>query len=471
MTNTAGLPRYEQMVVEFPGPIKVLVGRKKEDYKKPWHTRGWTFQERVISPRCLLFQDGSVFWSCRRSKWLEELAAEPEGVPKDRCSQTANSTRSDYELKNDPWPNVPQYWQLVETYTQRHLTFETDALPAFSAIIDDQSRTFPGGFLWGMPVFYFDLSLLWQSSGPLERRPSFPSWSWLGWKGQIDQRHIQYYYDPKCDTHNTSWSCELQPTNTWYILNSQGEPIQIENSWYLYYAFRNDSSLPLPPGWSVVETDSESDGSRSVSGNCSGDNNGEGDENGKVEEREDYDPLEEDEPGPKKRFYHKDLSDTAFRYPIPISQIPPKPTSETWSPFLSFSTERNLFLLGDSFNPIPGFYKPHRLFMNLHDLDGNWVGVVESNVADDTYASTMKGQECETIAMSTGVEQRQKAPNSNHFPEMNVCDAIKFLQTYEYYNVLWIERENGIAYRIAVGRVWKEAWDRKGADTVDVTLG
>jgi len=109
--------------------------------------------------------------------------------------------------------------------------------------------------------------------------------------------------------------------------------------------------------------------------------------------------------------------------------------------------------------------------MNLQDLDGNWVGIVESNVSDEAYALTMKGLECETIAMSTGVERRRKNPSFNHFREMEVCDAIKFLQTYEYYNVLWIERQNGIAYRIAIGRVWKEAWDRKGAETVDVILG
>ena len=472
LTNTSELPRYEQKLIELPGPIEVLVGRKTENYKKPWHKRGWTFQERVISPRCLVFQEGSVFWSCRRSKWLEEVAAEPEGVPEDRCSQPESfDTRNNYELKNDPWPNVPRYWNLVETYTQRHLTFETDALRAFSAIIDVQSRIFPGGFLWGIPAFYFDMSLLWQSSGPLERRPSFPSWSWLGWKGEIDQRHIQWYCEPRCGTYNSHWNCELQPTNTWYILNTQGEPIQIDNSWYSYYAIRNDSSIPLPPGWSVVETDTDSDGSRGADGNGEGDNNGEGGKDGEDENKGAYDQLEEEEPGPKKSFYHKNLGDTAFRYPMPISQSPLKPTSETWSPFLSFSTGRNLYFLGDSFNPIPGFHKPHRLFMNLEDLDGSWVGIVESNFADEACALTMKGLECETIAMSTGVERRRKPPNSNHFREMEVCDAIKFLQTYEYYNVLWIERQNGIAYRIAIGRVWKEAWDRKGAETVNVILG
>lgn len=308
------------------------------------------------------------------------------------------------------------------------------------------------------------MSLLWQSSGPLERRPTFPSWSWLGWKGEIDQRHIQWYCEPRCGTFNTHWNCELKPTNTWYILDTQGEMIQIENSWYSYYTIRNASSRTLLPGWSVVEPDTDSHESRDAEGNGSGDNNDDGDDDGEDEGKEGYDPLEEEEPDPKKRFYYEKLGDTAFRYPLPVSQSPLKLTSETWSPFLSFSAQRNLYFLGDSFNPIPGFHKPHRLFMNLQDLDGSWVGIVESNISDEACALAMKGQECETIAMSIGVERRRRNSNSNHFREMEVCDAIKFLQTYEYYNVLWIERQNGIAYRIAIGRVWKEAWDRKGVE-------
>jgi len=49
--------------------------------------------------------------------------------------------------------------------------------------------------------------------------------------------------------------------------------------------------MPLPPGWSVVETDTTLDGSRGADGNGEGDGDGEG------EQKEDYDQLEEEEPG------------------------------------------------------------------------------------------------------------------------------------------------------------------------------
>jgi hypothetical protein len=47
----------------------------------------------------------------------------------------------------------------------------------------------------------------------------------------------------------------------------------------------------------------------------------------------------------------------------------------------------------------------------------------------------------------------------------------EILSYYEYYNVLWIEWENGIAYRKALGRVYKEAWEAQELEEVDIVLG
>ena len=40
------------------------------------------------------------------------------------------------------------------------------------------------GFLYGLPVAYFNQALLWSSEGhfPDQRLKGFPSWSWMGWK-------------------------------------------------------------------------------------------------------------------------------------------------------------------------------------------------------------------------------------------------------------------------------------------------
>ncbi len=42
---------------------------------------------------------------------------------------------------------------------------------------------------------------------------------------------------------------------------------------------------------------------------------------------------------------------------------------------------------------------------------------------------------------------------------------------YEWYNVLWIEWEEEIAYRKGVGRIHKAAWEAQELEWIDVVLG
>ena len=44
-------------------------------------------------------------------------------------------------------------------------------------------------------------------------------------------------------------------------------------------------------------------------------------------------------------------------------------------------------------------------------------------------------------------------------------------EIYTFYNVMCIEWENGIAYRRAVGTVYKEMWESQAREEIDVILG
>ena len=46
----------------------------------------------------------------------------------------------------------------------------------------------------------------------------------------------------------------------------------------------------------------------------------------------------------------------------------------------------------------------------------------------------------------------------------------KYIGGYEFYNVLWIEREKGIAFRRALGRVFKKAWESDTLSEIDVVF-
>jgi hypothetical protein len=47
----------------------------------------------------------------------------------------------------------------------------------------------------------------------------------------------------------------------------------------------------------------------------------------------------------------------------------------------------------------------------------------------------------------------------------------KSAERYEFYNVLWIEWKDGIAYRKGVGRVEKSMWEAQPLEWIQVTLG
>jgi len=44
-------------------------------------------------------------------------------------------------------------------------------------------------------------------------------------------------------------------------------------------------------------------------------------------------------------------------------------------------------------------------------------------------------------------------------------------ERYDFYNVLWIEWEDGIAFRKGIGRVEKSIWEAQPLEWIDVTLG
>ena len=46
-----------------------------------WLHRGWTFQEKALPPRCLIFTQQQIFWECQRSLWCEDRTEETSGGP------------------------------------------------------------------------------------------------------------------------------------------------------------------------------------------------------------------------------------------------------------------------------------------------------------------------------------------------------------------------------------------------------
>ena len=149
-----------------------------------WNSRAWTFQEGLLSSRCILFGPEQVFFECAEMGCCESIR-EPdlEMSEKDHLIPYRSRLRNPFL---DTYDFNSLYWRLVRDYTGRDMKFASDSLNAFSAFTVLFERA--GVKLkWGMPITLSSQHLLWEHEPwdmrDVRRRGEFPSWSWAGWQG------------------------------------------------------------------------------------------------------------------------------------------------------------------------------------------------------------------------------------------------------------------------------------------------
>lgn len=165
--------------------------------RSTWITRGWTFQERILSRRIMVFTPYQVFWICEDAMWDEEVILEGP-KPQARVLSLAFGC-------NDEWDDGdPKFSrEALATYTLqfslRDFTFSADVLPAFLGVVRRYEHLNNEKIHWGIPTGLFDQAITWKSgmsrrreemhrvvcSDGEVREVKYPSWSWLGWKGLI----------------------------------------------------------------------------------------------------------------------------------------------------------------------------------------------------------------------------------------------------------------------------------------------
>ena len=82
-------------------------------------------------------------------------------------------------------PPLFQFRTLLQQYTSRALTYETDIHDAFAGLEEFLKAVTGSKISFGLAENFMDWSVLWTQQTKLRRREAFPSWSWLGWKGTI----------------------------------------------------------------------------------------------------------------------------------------------------------------------------------------------------------------------------------------------------------------------------------------------
>lgn len=180
--------------------------------KSVWSTRGWTFQEAVLSRRRLAFLEDQVYFECNAMNCYESIVSPLDSLHVGNRRHMKDSLRAGVFDRNKSNPvgifdpdsmSIHElflwYFSSIEEYTKRTLRFDSDSCNAFAGVMRRfAGRKQPIYEVWGLPylvdgtsdekVAFFAHSLAWfhpsDQSDVACRRPAFPSWSWSGWCGR-----------------------------------------------------------------------------------------------------------------------------------------------------------------------------------------------------------------------------------------------------------------------------------------------
>ncbi|KAH7176868.1 heterokaryon incompatibility protein-domain-containing protein [Dactylonectria macrodidyma] len=201
MDATTGLSALDddhkprQKIVNYAEGVCLMLHRPAETSIETteWNKRAWTFQERLLSKRCLIFTEGKIFFQCRSTGMSEDVFSDRLGR-----GWSLDLVRAPLQMLSQL--KVRALWfyaHCVALYTTRDLYEPFDILAAFSGMCKLMEQTMRAPFIFGLPTSHFDLALLWQPVGrasrldrasasddPKYKDMRFPSWSWCGWRNQ-----------------------------------------------------------------------------------------------------------------------------------------------------------------------------------------------------------------------------------------------------------------------------------------------
>lgn len=196
---------------EVHGTHSIAIGRislMEQIQSSHWNTRGWTFQEQVLSSRKLYFSCDEVFYECpydtRREGYADDnnkkVLLRPPAPWYGRDANIEFMAYTDLGLpsllrKLPDTYHDHHFQNIVSSYTRKSLTEPGDILNALTGIYHKYYRGSqdPGiNAFQAIPMRLFFESLLWfTGSHNCERRsiangfkPS--TWSWISWVAPID---------------------------------------------------------------------------------------------------------------------------------------------------------------------------------------------------------------------------------------------------------------------------------------------
>lgn len=426
-----------------------------------WSARAWTFQEHIFARR-LLFMGEHMRWFCYSATWYEERSLPP--VFSEGEAEGVDLHGQGVKLFATSWPSLTTYADMVEQYNLRQLTYDSDVFNAFSGIMAQLCYGFPAGFYGGMTEFYFTICLLWQPGSGLRPRSvessCAPSWSWLGWAGQLDLEMWRCNTDAQLP-HNRIETA-ISPLVKFFKKADRANHTssRIDDTFHIVRTHFTINDAPAPDRWQKHDGDAVSN----------------------------FAPFYT-----YLGYYGPSHIDTnrRFRYPVPAFQRPrdinPIDSKEHK---LYFSTQRAYLVLGTPNEDSQWRFSEHQdgrfyaVEVPIFTAPGAWAGSVRVNARDTERVPT--GEKLEFIRIARGsvpIKSTNTSPNDaalsdtaagdecrHPFEECVRREELQAEVQYDFYFVLWIERDGANARRKALGTVWERVWDRAEPEDIEIVL-
>lgn len=187
--------------------VRFFSNPKDEIRGSQWATRGWTYQEAVMSVRKLVFTSNGFYTQCN----IQHSFGNSHPVNGQTIILSRKNTEMDRRLFREPEPSIAttvvfpgiytdqpirpsksvldEFFDHISEYIPRHLSYESDRLNAIQGVLNEfRLKKEPLFQIFGIPFnpaseWTVNATLLWRMQNHrVRRRTDFPSWSWLGWQ-------------------------------------------------------------------------------------------------------------------------------------------------------------------------------------------------------------------------------------------------------------------------------------------------
>ncbi|RTE75713.1 hypothetical protein BHE90_009844 [Fusarium euwallaceae] len=173
-------------------------------------SRAWTVQESMLSNRIIHFTPSDMVWECYNGTASQDVYRNASEAMHFNVREVFYALDYLEATDEERVEGAYQVWSgILQQFSRRSITFESDRLPAFSGVATRFSKYFPGRYLAGIWEEHLFPGLYWHRATPFSNNPDHfaleetfaPSWSWASLPSKI----------PIIYPHELSKYSELEP--------------------------------------------------------------------------------------------------------------------------------------------------------------------------------------------------------------------------------------------------------------------